>query len=174
MRLPKECAALRSYLQDCLDRGADPEESRISHLRVCPECRAWKSSLAAAAGELRAALEAETAALPPLQTDALRALRAAHTTAARARTRRRLSAVAALLMLAVGLGTAVGLKRRRLQLQAARAESGSEYLVELIFTTEYLEGSNLGLALTGNGNGGWTADTLQSGELYSMEPLTLF
>jgi predicted anti-sigma-YlaC factor YlaD len=162
-----DCAALRRHVQDCLDRGEAPPAARTeAHLAACPDCRAWRETLLAAAAGLRAALDAEIAALPPPAFDARRAALRAE----RARRRRRLAGIAAALVLAVGLSAAgAGIYGRRRSLTLA--EAGSSYLLDLLFADSLLlEDADPVL----EGNGSWLAGTLESGELFTMEPLTVF
>jgi len=166
MRQETDCAALRGYLQDCLDRRQSPATDKTqAHLAVCPECRAWQKTLLGAAGGLRAALSSEVEALPPVPPGALYA----RARDRQPRRRRRLGGIAAALVLAVGLSAAAaGIYSR--QRAAAMAEAGSEYLMEVIFADNLLDSADPGLALEGD----WLAGTLETENLYSMEPLTVF
>lgn len=168
MRQVRDCAALRGYLQDCLDRRLFPAADKTeAHLAVCPQCRAWQETLFSAAGDLRAALSSEVEALPPVPPGALYA----RARDRQPRRRRRLGGIAAALVLAVGLGAAAaGIYGR--QRASAMAEAGSEYLMEVIFADNLLEGTDLGPGLEGNGS--WLAGTLEVEELFTMEPLTVF
>jgi len=175
MKREMDCEEARDYLQDCLDRGEFPQvrgelSDRVrAHLTECPDCRAWQETLAGAAAGLQGALTARIEAVPPLRPAALEArIRAGRLR----RRRRRLAGIAAALIMAIGLSvTAAGILSRRRS--PALTEAGGDYLLEVLFTDSLLlESSYSGLVL--EGNGGWLADTLESTEIYNMEPLTIF
>jgi predicted anti-sigma-YlaC factor YlaD len=173
MKQKKDCAALRGYLQDCLDRGVSPAaEKSEEHLTRCPDCRAFAETLSAAAAGLQAALTARVEALPPLDPAVLKERIRAGLSRRRHSRKRRLAGIAAALVLAVGLSAAAAgiLSRRR---SLTLTEAGGDYLLDILFADNLLlESADPNLAL--EGNGGWLADTLESEKLYSMEPLTVF